>query len=143
MKRGPKFGSVLAGVIWAAMLAGGCGGNAARLPICAHNPCRTSTQPLNAACDTCVGKICAAYPDCCNVGWTQVCVDSVQTICTKRCDCENAFTATPTIPFERYACDCTKSVCTGSQASCCDTGWAQACVDAAMSVYATGCTLAP
>jgi hypothetical protein len=52
---------------------------------CVHDWCKVGVS-LNAACDPCVASICAASPDCCAAGgWTQACVDQVQTVCNLSC----------------------------------------------------------
>lgn len=51
---------------------------------CAHDKCYEGGK-LAAACDPCVGKICAADPYCCNTAWDSICVDEVNSLCGKNC----------------------------------------------------------
>jgi hypothetical protein len=54
-------------------------------PTCAHSKCAAGTN-LHAACDACVGQICATDPYCCNVAWDAQCVSEVQSVCAQTCN---------------------------------------------------------
>jgi hypothetical protein len=52
---------------------------------CAHPVC-SEGEALEAACDPCVAKVCAADSFCCENRWDDVCVDEVATICEQTCE---------------------------------------------------------
>lgn len=51
---------------------------------CAHPIC-ASGGALDAACDPCATKLCAADPYCCGVAWDATCVGEVTAICGLSC----------------------------------------------------------
>ena len=61
-----------------------CGAKCYQDPPCSHNKC-DSGEKLAPACDSCVATICQELPDCCNVAWTNLCVDRVKTLCGQGC----------------------------------------------------------
>lgn len=58
---------------------------------CSHTLC-TQGGPLTSGCDSptvspsCVSRICAADPYCCNNAWDSVCVSAVSSVCGKTCN---------------------------------------------------------
>src|SRR4029453_18632423 len=52
---------------------------------CAHDKCVTGSA-LVAACDPCVGQICAVDSFCCNNSWDNICVGEVQSVCMLSCN---------------------------------------------------------
>ena len=129
--------------VCAVALGSGCGSSKPVVtPACAHSPCHDGGA-LDPNCDTdCVKKICAAYPSCCGAdggAWSGDCVALVKTYCGQRCDCENALIPDGG-PFNRYACDCTKSlVCTAAGNPCCTTAWTAQCAALAKQATMNGC----
>ncbi|WP_170319999.1 vWA domain-containing protein [Polyangium spumosum] len=61
-----------------------CGAKCYPDPPCSHNKC-DSGEKLDPACDACVATICQELPDCCDVAWTNLCVDRVKTLCGEGC----------------------------------------------------------
>jgi hypothetical protein len=104
-------------------------------PACAHDVCDPGV-PLDAACDSCAGDICAFDSFCCTVFWDRVCVQEAETTCGKVCqgcthDLCNVGDAL------KSNCDqCATSVCT-TDPYCCTTSWDSRCVQEA----ANGCGL--
>lgn len=58
---------------------------------CSHTLC-TQGGPLTSGCDSptvspsCVSRICAADPYCCNNAWDSACVNAVSSVCGKTCN---------------------------------------------------------
>ena len=57
---------------------------------CGHTLCQPGAG-LTLSCDapplapSCVDDICAGDPFCCSIGWDEICVDQVTTVCGKQC----------------------------------------------------------
>ncbi len=52
---------------------------------CEHDKCFTGSK-LSAGCsDPCVAQVCAAFPNCCNVGWDASCTAAVSSVCGQAC----------------------------------------------------------
>ncbi|WP_437283203.1 vWA domain-containing protein [Sorangium sp. So ce375] len=61
-----------------------CGADCNTVMGCAHDKCYTG-PPLNTGCGTCVTNVCAVQPSCCLSGWTESCVDLVESVCGETC----------------------------------------------------------
>lgn len=62
-----------------------CGESCASEPVACTHPICTAGTKLNAACDSCAQKVCAADSYCCNTGWDGTCVGEVTSICGATC----------------------------------------------------------
>lgn len=55
---------------------------------CGHSLCTTGASLLNY-CDStkanCVSSICAVDPYCCSTAWDDICMDQVESVCSKNC----------------------------------------------------------
>jgi hypothetical protein len=49
---------------------------------CSHGLCETG-DALDATCNSCAAKICAANPECCGTAWDASCVAAIATECTE------------------------------------------------------------
>ncbi len=54
--------------------------------VCGQSLCKTSGSPMPAGCHSCVDKICADYPTCCNDAFNAVCLEKVNSICGLTCE---------------------------------------------------------
>ncbi|HSC87972.1 MAG TPA: hypothetical protein VLC09_11900 [Polyangiaceae bacterium] len=113
---------------------------------CAHSKCMTGAK-LSPKCDDCVDRICDVEPSCCNVAWTQSCVDRVATTCDAICglpSCQsNACSVGPAIPASCASTgNCVANVC-ASMPSCCTTAWTSDCVNKAYALCGTGTNVYP
>jgi hypothetical protein len=101
---------------------------------CSHSKC-VAGSALSAACDTCVGRICAADPFCCDNQWDSICVGRVAS------DCGLAVCGDPGSGCSHDICtagealvsgcdatglDCVTAVC-ASDPFCCNTVWDDLC----------------
>jgi hypothetical protein len=57
-----------------------------------RNPCASGQPP--ALPDSCTTQVCDALPSCCEVGWSDACVQAAQLRCTIQCSTQIALTAT-------------------------------------------------
>lgn len=53
--------------------------------VCGQSLCETSPDPMPDGCHTCVVQICNIEPACCESGFSQSCVDKVNTVCGLVC----------------------------------------------------------
>jgi len=53
--------------------------------VCGQSLCETSSNPMPNGCHSCVVDICAIDPACCDTGFSQSCVDKVNTVCGLVC----------------------------------------------------------
>ncbi len=106
---------------------------------CAHDVCLTGTA-LNAACDTCVGQICAVDPFCCNTSWDSLCVNQVASVCGKAI-CPGSCTHAPCtigVALTSGCTDCVTQVC-NADPYCCSTSWDSLCVSEVTSICGLSC----
>ena len=54
--------------------------------VCGQSLCKTSGSPMPAGCHSCVDRICADYPTCCNDAFNAVCLEKVNSICGLTCE---------------------------------------------------------
>ena len=92
-------------------------------PLCAHSVCLTGAALSLTSCeDPCVEEVCAQKPSCCGNATFD---DSCQALADQLCGADPCLTA----------------VCAALPA-CCTQGFAQACVDLAITTCQTGCDCA-
>lgn len=73
-----------------------CNAKCADAP-CAHPVCYEGAA-LDASCGSCVDDICAVDPYCCTVGWDNVCVGEVTSICGDACPASPIGQCVPWLP---------------------------------------------
>lgn len=54
--------------------------------VCGQSLCETSASPMPDGCHPCVELICDSYPGCCEVEFSQACLDKVDTVCGLVCE---------------------------------------------------------
>lgn len=64
--------------------AGGGAGGSGGTTSCDHDVCSMG-GPLAASCDSCVGKVCASDPYCCQAAWDDMCIGEASQFCNGIC----------------------------------------------------------
>lgn len=108
---------------------------------CAHSPC-VQGGALTPGCgpNECVAWICGEDPYCCSIGWIKRCVDKVNTVCQKRCNCDKI--CSPGNAYYPDACDCVVDV-VAAYPSCGEISWKAQCIQEANNTCHKTCTIPP
>lgn len=109
-------------------------------PGCAHSKCMPG-EALDATCDPCVARICAADPTCCSDTWSSSCVAKVASVCDAVCNPHSCYVpdlcAAQADPVDATCDSCVADICS-VQPSCCTTAWTQSCADMVPTVCGEG-----
>jgi len=108
-------------------------------PCGAHDVCTVGDR-LSPQDDECVAAVCNRRAECCRVGWSQRCVDTVAEACGRACGECGHEACVEGEALHADCGDCVRQVCDGDP-YCCDTTWDSQCVEQVETVCETSCLL--